>query len=123
MGLDTSWPAGTGGVRAPVTAGGSLLHWARAGALQCLDLRSGEERWAAAFGGVGQVPPVVAGGTVYAATGELCRALDVNRGAVQRGWEVTDVRDLAADPSGWYARIGTKAIRAYNHTAAPVRSS
>ncbi|MGC5535239.1 protein kinase domain-containing protein [Streptomyces sp. SR-10] len=123
VGLDTSWPAGTGGVRAPVTAGGSLLHWARAGALQCLDLRSGEERWAAAFGGVGQVPPVVAGGTVYAATGELCRALDVNRGAVQRGWEVTDVRDLAADPSGWYARIGTKAIRAYNHTAAPVRGS
>ncbi|MFF0193827.1 protein kinase [Streptomyces anulatus] len=123
VGLDTSWPAGTGGVRAPVTAGGSLLHWARAGVLQCLDLRSGEERWAAAFGGVGQVPPVVAGGTVYAATGELCRALDVNRGAVQRGWEVTDVRDLAADPSGWYARIGTKAIRAYNHTAAPVRGS
>lgn len=66
---------------------------------------------------------MVAGGTVYAATGELCRALDVNRGAVQRGWEVTDVRDLAADPSGWYARIGTKAIRAYNHTAAPVRDS
>ncbi|MFE3385891.1 hypothetical protein [Streptomyces anulatus] len=31
--------------------------------------------------------------------------------------------DLAADPSGWYARIGTKAIRAYNHTAAPVRGS
>ncbi|WP_330322887.1 protein kinase domain-containing protein [Streptomyces anulatus] len=123
VGLDTSWPAGTGGVRAPVTAGGSLLHWARAGVLQCLDLRSGEERWAAAFGGVGQVPPVVTGGTVYAATGELCRALDVNRGAVQRGWEVTDVRDLAADPSGWYARIGTKAIRAYNHTAAPVRGS
>ncbi|GGY19246.1 protein kinase domain-containing protein [Streptomyces anulatus] len=123
VGLDTSWPAGTGGVRAPVTAGGSLLHWARAGVLQCLDLRSGEERWAAAFGEVGQVPPVVAGGTVYAATGELCRALDVNRGAVQRGWEVTDVRDLAADPSGWYARIGTKAIRAYNHTAAPVRGS
>ncbi|WP_327331000.1 protein kinase domain-containing protein [Streptomyces anulatus] len=123
VGLDTSWPAGTGGVRAPVTAGGSLLHWARAGVLQCLDLRSGEERWAAAFGGVGQVPPVVAGGTVYAATGELCRALDVNRGAVQRGWEITDVRDLAADPSGWYARIGTKAIRAYNHTAAPVRGS
>ncbi|MER6647329.1 protein kinase domain-containing protein [Streptomyces anulatus] len=123
VGLDTSWPAGTGGVRAPVTADGSLLHWARAGVLQCLDLRSGEERWAAAFGGVGQVPPVVAGGTVYAATGELCRALDVNRGAVRRGWEVTDVRDLAADPSGWYARIGTKAIRAYNHTAAPVRGS
>ncbi|MEV3891997.1 protein kinase domain-containing protein [Streptomyces anulatus] len=123
VGLDTSWPAGTGGVRAPVTAGGSLLHWARAGVLQCLDLRSGEERWAAALGGVGQVPPVVAGGTVYAATGELCRALDVNRGAVQRGWEVTDVRDLATDPSGWYARIGTKAIRAYNHTAAPVPGS
>ncbi|MDG9688059.1 PQQ-binding-like beta-propeller repeat protein [Streptomyces sp. DH18] len=123
VGLDTSWPAGTGGLRAPVTAGGSLLHWARAGVLQCLDLRSGEERWAAAFGGVGQVPPVVAGGTVYAATGELCRALDVNRGTVQRGWEVTDVRDLAADPSGWYARIGTKAIRAYHHTAAPVRGS
>ncbi|MFI7287957.1 protein kinase [Streptomyces anulatus] len=123
VGLDTSWPAGTGGVRAPVTSGGSLLHWARAGVLQCLDLRSGEERWAATLGGVGQVPPVVAGGTVYAATGELCRALDVNRGAVQHGWGVTDVRDLAADPSGWYARIGTKAIRAYNHTAAPVRGS
>ncbi|MBT2901280.1 protein kinase [Streptomyces sp. McG3] len=123
VGLDTSWPAGTGGVRAPVTSGGALLHWARAGVLQCLDLRSGEERWAATLGGVGQVPPVVAGGTVYAATGELCRALDVNRGAVQRGWEVTDVRDLAADPSGWYARIGTKAVRAYNHTAAPVRGS
>ncbi len=30
-------------------------------------------------------------------------------------------RDLAADPSGWYARIGTRAIRAYHHTAAPVR--
>ncbi|MFJ9891569.1 protein kinase [Streptomyces sp. NPDC091287] len=123
VGLDTSWPAGTGGVRAPVTSGGALLHWARAGVLHCVDLRSGEERWAATLGGVGQVPPVVAGGTVYAATGELCRALDVNRGAVQRGWEVTDVRDLAADPSGWYARIGTKAVRAYNHTAAPVRGS
>ncbi|MFH9688854.1 protein kinase [Streptomyces sp. NPDC017413] len=121
VGLDTSWPAGTGGVRAPVTSGGALLHWARAGVLQCLDLRSGEERWVATLGGVGQVPPVAVGGTVYAATGELCRALDVNRGAVQRGWGVTDVRDLAADPSGWYARVGTKAIRAYNHTAAPVR--
>ncbi|MFI1220556.1 MULTISPECIES: protein kinase domain-containing protein [unclassified Streptomyces] len=123
VGLDTSWPAGTGGVRTPVTVGGSLLHWARAGVLQSLDLRSGEERWAATLGGVGQVPPTVTGGTVYAATGELCRALGVNGGAVQRGWAVTDVRDLAADPSGWYARIGTKAIRAYNHTAAPVRGS
>ncbi|WP_179892244.1 outer membrane protein assembly factor BamB family protein, partial [Streptomyces sp. rh34] len=123
VGLDTSWPAGTGGVRAPVTTGGSLLHWARAGVLQCLDLRSGEERWAATLGGVGQVPPAVAGGTVYAATGELCRALDVNRGAVQRSWGVADVRDLAADGSGWYARIGTKAIRAYNHTATPMGGS
>ncbi|MGX1949973.1 hypothetical protein [Streptomyces sp. CB02115] len=32
-------------------------------------------------------------------------------------------RDLAADPSGWYARIGTEPIRAYDHTAAPVRGS
>nr|WP_239144268.1 serine/threonine-protein kinase [Streptomyces sp. SID14515] len=123
VGLDTSWPAGTGGVRAPVTAGGSLLHWARAGVLQCLDLRSGEERWAATLGGVGQVPPTVAGGTVYAATGELCRALAVNDGANQRSWQVADVRDLAADASGWYARIGTTAIRAYNHTATAPRGS
>ncbi|MGC5542348.1 protein kinase domain-containing protein [Streptomyces griseus] len=123
VGLDTSWPAGTGGVRAPVTAGGSLLHWARAGVLQCLDLRSGEERWAATLGGVGQVPPAVAGGTVYAATGELCRALEVNRGAVQRSWAVGDIRDLAADASGWYARIGTTAIRAYQHTATAAQGS
>ncbi|MFE6981597.1 protein kinase domain-containing protein [Streptomyces griseus] len=123
VGLDTSWPAGTGGVRSPVTAGGSLLHWARAGVLQCLDLRGGEERWAATLGGVGQVPPAVAGGTVYAATGELCRALEVNRGAVQRSWAVSDIRDLAADSSGWYARIGTTAIRAYHHTATAARGS
>ncbi|WP_406189788.1 protein kinase [Streptomyces griseus] len=123
VGLDTSWPAGTGGVRAPVTAGGSLLHWARAGVLQCLDLRSGEERWAATLGGVGQVPPTVAGGTVYAATGELCRALEVNRGAEQRSWAVGDIRDLAADASGWYARIGTTAIRAYQHTATAAQGS
>ncbi|MBV7249043.1 protein kinase [Streptomyces sp. MW-W600-10] len=123
VGLDTSWPAGTGGVRSPVTAGGSLLHWARAGVLQCLDLRGGEERWAATLGGVGQVPPAVAGGTVYAATGELCRALEVDRGAVQRSWAVSDIRDLAADSSGWYARIGTTAIRAYHHTATAPRGS
>ncbi|MCI4043239.1 serine/threonine-protein kinase [Streptomyces sp. TRM75563] len=123
VGLDTSWPAGTGGVRSPVTAGGSLLHWARAGVLQCLDLRSGEERWAATLGGVGQLPPAVAGGTVYAATGELCRALEVNRGAVQRSWAVSDIRDLAGDSSGWYARIGTTAIRAYHHTATAPRGS
>ncbi|WP_411084325.1 protein kinase domain-containing protein [Streptomyces sp. cmx-18-6] len=118
VGLDTSWPAVTGGGRAPVTAGGALLHWARAGELRALDLGSGEERWAARLDGVAQVPPVAAGRTVYAATGETCRALDLNRGTGQGSWAVADIRDLAADASGWYARIGTATVRAYNHPAA-----
>ncbi|MFI1841619.1 protein kinase [Streptomyces microflavus] len=117
VGLDTSWPAVTGGGRTPVTAGGALLHWARAGQLQCVGLRSGEERWTARLDGVAQVPPVAVAGTVYAATGELCRALDLNGGAVQRSWDAADIRDLAADRSGWYARLGTATVRAYNHTA------
>ncbi|WP_405550372.1 protein kinase domain-containing protein [Streptomyces microflavus] len=117
VGLDTSWPAVTGGGRTPVTAGGALLHWARAGQLQCVGLRSGEERWTARLAGVAQVPPVAVAGTVYAATGELCRALDLNGGAVQRSWDAADIRDLAADRSGWYARLGTATVRAYNHTA------
>ncbi|MFD5904280.1 protein kinase [Streptomyces microflavus] len=117
VGLDTSWPAVTGGGRTPVTAGGALLHWARAGQLQCVGLRSGEERWTARLDGVAQVPPVAVAGTVYAATGEACRALDLNGGAVQHSWDAADIRDLAADRSGWYARLGTATVRAYNHTA------
>ncbi|SCK49091.1 Serine/threonine protein kinase [Streptomyces sp. ScaeMP-e48] len=123
VGLDTSWPAVTGGGRTPVTAGGALLHWARAGQLQCVGLRSGEERWTARLDGVAQVPPVAVAGTVYAATGELCRALDLNGGAVQHSWDAADIRDLAADRSGWYARLGTATVRAYNHTAVTAPAS
>lgn len=123
VGLDTSWPAVTGGGRAPVTAGGALLHWAGAGQLQCVGLRSGEERWTARLDGVAQVPPVAVAGTVYAATGEVCRALDLNGGAVQRSWAAADTRDLAADRSGWYARLGTGTVRAYNHAAVTAPSS
>ncbi|MER8194444.1 protein kinase [Streptomyces microflavus] len=123
VGLDTSWPAVTGGGRTPVTAGGALLHWARAGQLQCVGLRSGEERWTARLDGVAQVPPVAVAGTVYAATGELCRALDLNGGAVQGSWGAADIRDLAADRSGWYARLGTATVRAYNHTAVTAPAS
>lgn len=123
VGLDTSWPAVTGGGRTPVTAGGALLHWARAGQLQCVGLRSGEERWTARLDGVAQVPPVAVAGTVYAATGEACRALDLNGGAVQRSWDAADIRDLAADRSGWYARLGTATVRAHNHTAVTAPAS
>ncbi|XQE79044.1 PQQ-binding-like beta-propeller repeat protein [Streptomyces microflavus] len=123
VGLDTSWPAVTGGGRTPVTAGGALLHWARAGQLQCVGLRSGEERWTARLDGVAQVPPVAVAGTVYAATGEVCRALNLNGGAAQHSWDAADIRDLAADRSGWYARLGTATVRAYNHTAVTAPSS
>lgn len=123
VGLDTSWPAVTGGGRTPVTAGGALLHWARAGQLQCVGLRSGEERWTARLDGVAQVPPVAVAGTVYAATGEACRALDLDGGAVQRSWDAADIRDLTADRSGWYARLGTATVRAHNHTAVTAPAS
>ncbi|MFI6703268.1 protein kinase [Streptomyces sp. NPDC050509] len=114
LGLEAGWPAGAGGVRAPVTAGGLVLHWAGPGTLQALDPATGEERWRRAVSGVARLPPAVAGGTVYAATGERCTALRLTTGEPLRTWEVRDIRGLAADGTGWYARTGKATVRAYN---------
>ncbi|MEU0951873.1 protein kinase [Streptomyces niveus] len=115
LGVETSWPRRTGGVRGPVTAGGLVLHWSKADTLQAVDSRTGEPRWTRRLTGIAKVPPVVTGGTVYAACGEVCTALRLTDGAVRRTWSLPGIIDgLAADASGWYGRIGTSAVRAYN---------
>ncbi|MEE1801759.1 PQQ-binding-like beta-propeller repeat protein [Streptomyces sp. JV176] len=114
LGLEAGWPARAGGARAPVTAGGLVLHWAGPGTLQALDPATGEEHWRRAVSGVARLPPAVAGGTVYAATGERCTALRLTTGEPLRTWEVRDIRGLAADGAGWYARTGKATVRAYN---------
>ncbi|QHY94853.1 Serine/threonine-protein kinase AfsK [Streptomyces sp. S4.7] len=115
LGVETSWPRRTGGVRGPVTAGGLVLHWSKADTLQAVDPRTGEPRWTRRLTGIAKVPPVVTGGTVYAACGEVCTALRLTDGAVRRTWSLPGIIDgLAADASGWYGRIGTSAVRAYN---------
>ncbi|MFD6989559.1 protein kinase [Streptomyces sp. NPDC059943] len=115
LGIETSWPRRTGGVRGPVTAGALVLHWSKADTLQAVDPRTGEPRWTRRLTGIAKVPPVVVGGTVYAACGEVCTALRLTDGAVRRTWSLPGIIDgLAADASGWYGRIGTSAVRAYN---------
>ncbi|MFD3918381.1 protein kinase [Streptomyces sp. NPDC058595] len=118
LGVETSWPRRTGGVRGPVTAGGLVLHWSKADSLQAVDPGTGEPRWTRRLAGVAKVPPVVTGGTVYAACGEVCTALRLTDGAVRRTWSLPGIIDeLAADASGWYGRIGTSEVRAYNGVA------
>lgn len=118
LGVETSWPRRTGGVRGPVTAGGLVLHWSKADSLQAVDPTTGEPRWTRRLAGVAKVPPVVTGGTVYAACGEVCTALRLTDGAVRRAWSLPGIIDeLAADASGWYGRIGTSEVRAYNGVA------
>ncbi|MFI6081864.1 protein kinase [Streptomyces sp. NPDC051217] len=115
LGVETSWPRRTGGLRGPVSAGGLVLHWSKADTLEAVDLTSGEPRWTRRLTGIAKVPPVVAGDTVYAASGDTCTALRLADGAPRRAWSLPEIIDgLAADASGWYGRIGTSAVRAYN---------
>ncbi|MFB8353819.1 protein kinase domain-containing protein [Streptomyces niveus] len=115
LGVETSWPRRTGGARGPVTAGGLVLHWSKADTLQAVDSRTGEPRWTRRLTGIAKVPPLVTGGTVYAACGEVCTALRLTDGAARRTWSLPGIIDgLAADASGWYGLIGTSAVRAYN---------
>ncbi|MFJ8000611.1 hypothetical protein ACIQ7D_26355 [Streptomyces sp. NPDC096310] len=62
---------------------------------------AGPSRRRRTVGGVARLPPAVAGGTVYAATGERCAALRLTTGEPLRTWEVRDIRGLAADGVGW----------------------
>lgn len=118
LGVETSWPRRTGGLRGPVSAGGVVLHWSKADTLEAVDLTSGEPRWTRRLTGIAKVPPVVAGDTVYAASGDTCTALRLADGAPRRAWSLPDIIDgLAADASGWYGRIGTSEVRAYNGVA------
>ncbi|WP_329389198.1 protein kinase domain-containing protein [Streptomyces sp. NBC_01716] len=115
LGVETSWPRRTGGLRDPVSAGGLVLHWSKADTLEAVDFMSGQPRWTRRLTGIAKVPPVVAGKTVYAASGDTCTALRLADGAPLRAWSLPDIIDgLAADASGWYGRIGTSAVRAYN---------
>ncbi|MFD3522151.1 protein kinase [Streptomyces sp. NPDC058653] len=115
LGVETSWPQRTGGQRGPVSAGGLVLHWSKADTLEAVDLASGEPRWTRRLPGIAKVPPIVTGGTVYAASGDTCTALGLADGAPRREWALPDIIDgLVADASGWYGRIGTSAVRAYN---------
>ncbi|MFC8079523.1 PQQ-binding-like beta-propeller repeat protein [Streptomyces sp. NPDC057307] len=121
LGVETSWRPRTGGLRGPVTAGGPgsaggpVLHWSKADTLQALDPRSGEARWTRRLTGIAKVPPVVAGDTVYAAAGDTCTALRLADGTPLREWVLPGIIDqLASDASGWYGRVGTSEVRAYN---------
>lgn len=119
LGAETSWQRRTGGLRAPVAAGGLVLHWAKADTLQAVDLASGESRWTRRLTGVAKLPPVVTGDTVHAASGTTCAALRLTDGAVLRTWSLPGIIDgLASDASGWYGRVGTAEVRAYNGVAA-----
>ncbi|MEU5953103.1 protein kinase [Streptomyces sp. NPDC047525] len=118
-GLDTSWPRLPGGGRGPVTAHGVLLHWTDSKALQAIDLATGEKLWTVPFADTARVPPAVGGATVYATAGRVCRALTLRGGKVVREWPVAgDIAGLAADASGWYARIGDDSVRAVNAVVA-----
>ncbi|MEW1795503.1 protein kinase domain-containing protein [Streptomyces niveus] len=115
LGVETSWRRGTGGARGPVSAGGLVLHWSKADTLEAVDLRSGEARWARRLTGIAKVPPVVTGGTVHAASGDICTALRLADGTPLRTWSLPGIIDeLASDVSGWYGRVGTSEVRAYN---------
>ncbi|MEW1927900.1 serine/threonine-protein kinase [Streptomyces sp. NPDC088360] len=114
-GLAASWRRLPGGGHGPVTADGVLLHWADEKTLQAIDLTSGKSRWLETFGATAQLPPAVADGTVYATAGRVCRALTLRGGKVIEEWPVDgDITDLAADASGWYARIDGGSVRAVN---------
>ncbi|GAA3107323.1 protein kinase [Streptomyces rectiviolaceus] len=118
-GLDTSWPELPGGGRGPVTADGVLLHWTDAKALQGIDLATGKKLWTVPFDDTALVPPTVGGATVYATAGRVCRALTLRGGKVVKEWPVDgEVTGLAADASGWYARIGDDSVRAVNAVGA-----
>lgn len=115
LGVETSWRRRPGGARAPVSAGGLVLHWTKADTLEAVDLTSGEARWTRRLTGIAKVPPVVTGGTVYAASGDTCTALRLTDGTPLRTWSLPGIIDeLTSDTSGWYVRIGTSEVRAYN---------
>ncbi|MFE4611102.1 PQQ-binding-like beta-propeller repeat protein [Streptomyces niveus] len=115
LGVDTSWRRGTGGARGPVSTGGLVLHWSKADTLEAVDLRSGEARWARRLTGIAKVPPVVTGRTVHVASGDICTALRLADGTPLRTWSLPGIIDeLASDASGWYGRVGTSEVRAYN---------
>ncbi|MEV0119149.1 protein kinase [Streptomyces sp. NPDC050844] len=119
-GLEASWRRLPGGGHGPVTADGVLLHWTNEKTLQAIDLTSGKGLWLETFGATAQVPPAVADGTVYAAAGGVCKALTLTGGTVRAEWPVGgEITDLAADSSGWYARVDNDSVRAVN---APGRS-
>ncbi|MET9552806.1 protein kinase [Streptomyces sp. NPDC006645] len=116
LGVETSWRRRTGGVRGPVSAGGLVLHWSKADTLEAVDLRSGKARWTRRLPGIAKVPPVVRGDTVLAASGDVCTALRLADGTPRRTWTLPGIIDeLASDASGWYGRIGTSEVRAYNY--------
>ena len=117
LGVDSSWPLRTGGLRGPVTADGVVLHWSKADTVQTVNLASGEERWERRLEGVAKVPPAVVGDTVYAAAGERCTALRLTDGRPEHTWTLPGIiGELAADASGWYARSGSSSVRAFNPT-------
>ncbi|MFF3645929.1 protein kinase [Streptomyces sp. NPDC002564] len=116
-GLDTGWPPSAGGGRrAPVVADGVLLNWLDARTLQAVDLADGgRQLWRTSFDAVARCPPAAGGGTAYVTAGQECRALDLRTGRTRREWPVDEaVTWLAADDDGWYARIGTSSLRAFN---------
>ncbi|MFC9908266.1 protein kinase [Streptomyces sp. NPDC127197] len=126
LGLDACWAPHPGGDRSPVLAGGQLLHWAADGrTLEALDPATGRPRWRRPELGDGpaQCPPAVSGGTVYAAAGRKCTALRLSDGVPLRDeWSLDGViTGLAADASGWYARIGRGSVVAVNGIAAASR--
>ncbi|GGV68108.1 hypothetical protein GCM10010277_77180 [Streptomyces longisporoflavus] len=122
-GLDAGWRRLPGGGHGPVTADGALLHWANDTTLQAIDLRRGTSLWLATFDTTAQVPPVIAGGTVYATAGGVCRALSLRGGKLIEEWPLDGViTDLAADSFGWYARIDDESVRAVNAATGPDRA-
>ncbi|MCX5201996.1 protein kinase [Streptomyces sp. NBC_00237] len=117
-GLESSWrllPGGTG--YAPTVAGGLLLGWSDADTVHAVKLADGTRQWKGAVrgGGAGPRPPVVAGGTVYAAAGAACTAFAPDTGVPARTWGTTGtITDLAADATGWYARLDKRTVQAVN---------
>ncbi|WP_167828677.1 PQQ-binding-like beta-propeller repeat protein [Streptomyces sp. MZ04] len=114
-GLGASWRRLPGGGHGPVTADGVLLHWTNEKTLQAIDLGSGKSLWLETFGATATLPPAVADGTVYATAGGVCKALTLRGGKRIAQWPVDgEITDLAADSSGWYARVENDSVRAVN---------
>lgn len=114
-GLDAGWRRMPGGGHGPVTADGVLLHWANDKTLQAIDLSDGKSLWLATFDTTALIPPVITDGTVYATAGGVCRALSLRGGKLIEEWPLDGgITDLAADSSGWYARIDDDTVRAVN---------